>query len=186
MSGKGVASFQLDKAVEVELRQMKGNSVCCDCQTSNSPAWASISYGILICLECSGIHRGLGVHISFVRSVAMDSWSQKQILAMKVGGNSKLNDFLIKKSNGTINIKTISIKDKYNTPLAMKYKEKLSLWLENKVKEGIDNNSGGEEDKENFSKLLDEIPIDTNSNNTIQSNNNNNNLSTSLEALPSM
>ena len=56
---------------------------CVDCG-ANGPQWASVSYGVLMCLECSGQHRSLGVHLSFVRSVSMDSWSDKQIRMMQV------------------------------------------------------------------------------------------------------
>ena len=43
------------------------------------PRWASANLGIFFCIECSGIHRNLGVHISFVRSVNLDSWTNKQV-----------------------------------------------------------------------------------------------------------
>lgn len=57
--------------------------MCADCPAPN-PQWASVSFGAFICLECSGQHRSLGVHISFVRSITMDSWTDKQIRLMEV------------------------------------------------------------------------------------------------------
>jgi ADP-ribosylation factor GTPase-activating protein 1 len=53
-----------------------------------------VNNGIFICLNCSGIHRGFGVSISFVRSVSMDSWSDKQLNLMSYGGNSRFHNFL--------------------------------------------------------------------------------------------
>ena len=43
------------------------------------PDWASINLGILVCIECSGIHRSLGVHVSKVRSLTLDKWEEQTV-----------------------------------------------------------------------------------------------------------
>ena len=59
-----------------------------DCIISD-PDWASLSFGILICIKCSGIHRSLGVHLSKVRSLALDFWNPEHVELMKSIGNQK-------------------------------------------------------------------------------------------------
>lgn len=115
----------MSSADQAIIKAMPGNNVCADCG-QKSPDWASVSFGTLFCLECSGVHRSLGVHISFVRSVAMDSWTEKQLALMKNGGNKKCNDYL--KSKG-IDPRT-PVKPKYENDIAQLYKEKLKARVE--------------------------------------------------------
>jgi Arf-GAP/coiled-coil/ANK repeat/PH domain-containing protein len=61
-----------DQPVQL-LQSIDGNEKCADC-TRENPKWASINMGVLLCIECSGIHRGLGVHISKVKSLDLDRW----------------------------------------------------------------------------------------------------------------
>jgi len=64
------------------------NSYCFDCN-AHAPRWASINFGVFICLRCSGFHRSLGVHISKVRSVNLDKWSLEQVMHMDAIGNQR-------------------------------------------------------------------------------------------------
>ncbi|KAG7274605.1 hypothetical protein CRUP_029246, partial [Coryphaenoides rupestris] len=72
------------------IQCLPGNGQCCDCGHAD-PGWASINLGVLLCIECSGIHRSLGVHCSKVRSLTLDSWEPELLKLMCELGNSVIN-----------------------------------------------------------------------------------------------
>lgn len=72
----------------LEMLKEEENKYCADCQ-AKTPRWAAWNLGVFICIRCAGIHRNLGVHISKVRSVNLDSWTAEQVQTMRVMGNEK-------------------------------------------------------------------------------------------------
>lgn len=72
------------------IRNAKGNNFCVDCDAPN-PTWASLNLGALICIECSGIHRNLGTHLSRVRSLALDDLPRELTLVLSAIGNQMVN-----------------------------------------------------------------------------------------------
>uniref|UniRef100_A0AAY4D839 Small monomeric GTPase n=1 Tax=Denticeps clupeoides TaxID=299321 RepID=A0AAY4D839_9TELE len=79
------------EAVAIQaIRNAKGNHLCVDCEAPN-PTWASLNLGALICIECSGIHRNLGTHLSRVRSLDLDDWPRELTLVLSSIGNHMAN-----------------------------------------------------------------------------------------------
>uniref|UniRef100_A0A3P8P6X3 Arf-GAP with coiled-coil, ANK repeat and PH domain-containing protein n=1 Tax=Astatotilapia calliptera TaxID=8154 RepID=A0A3P8P6X3_ASTCA len=72
------------------VQSLPGNELCSDCGQT-APCWASINLGVLLCIECSGIHRSLGVHFSKVRSLTLDSWEPELLKLMCELGNTVIN-----------------------------------------------------------------------------------------------
>ncbi|KAK3757031.1 hypothetical protein RRG08_041807 [Elysia crispata] len=88
--GKNKKQNNSDLAGIQAIRSTRGNNACADCG-SPSPDWASINLGALVCIECSGIHRNLGTHISRVRSLDLDDWPSDIVKVMTAVGNQTVN-----------------------------------------------------------------------------------------------
>jgi ADP-ribosylation factor GTPase-activating protein 2/3 len=104
-------------AIIERLKQNSDNNKCIDCEKKN-PKWASVYLGIFLCIDCAGKHREYGVQISFVRSLTLDAWSQRQITFLEQGGNTKSIEYFKKYG--------ISRPIDYKNSSVQKYKQELT------------------------------------------------------------
>nr|XP_039325688.1 arf-GAP with GTPase, ANK repeat and PH domain-containing protein 1 isoform X8 [Saimiri boliviensis boliviensis] len=108
------------------IRNMCGNSHCVDCETQN-PNWASLNLGALMCIECSGIHRNLGTHLSRVRSLDLDDWPVELIKVMSSIGNELANSVWEESSQGRTKPSVDSTREEKERWIRAKYEQKLFL-----------------------------------------------------------
>ncbi|KAJ5134678.1 Arf GTPase activating protein [Penicillium atrosanguineum] len=127
--------WEVDPETRTKLLQISktnGNDRCCDCGAP-SPQWASPKFGTFICLNCAGTHRGLGVHISFVRSITMDAFKHAEIQRMELGGNEPWKAFYDAHTMTISEGRTFedsTIKERYEGDAGEEWKERLSCKVE--------------------------------------------------------
>ena len=111
-----------------EILTIEGNSNCCDCN-AEKPKWASLNNGVFLCLKCAGVHRSLGIEVSTIRSLQIDSWTDKQILYISKGGNARFKNNLLE------------YKIDLNSPTELKYKSKAADYYRKNLKNEIEKTS---------------------------------------------
>ncbi|EDW89418.1 stromal membrane-associated protein 2 [Drosophila yakuba] len=90
-SNAGQRTKLIQEKCQTLLTQMlrdEDNKYCVDCD-AKGPRWASWNLGMFLCIRCAGIHRNLGVHISRVKSVNLDTWTPEQVISLQQMGNSR-------------------------------------------------------------------------------------------------
>ena len=108
------------------------NRTCFDCP-QRKPIWASSTFGVFICLDCAGGQRRLGTHLTFVRSVDMDTWTRGQLEAMKRGGNGRARDFFRAHGARDLHIRQDT---KYASSTARQYRDRLAKEVQQALQGG--------------------------------------------------
>uniref|UniRef100_A0A8C2CD55 ArfGAP with GTPase domain, ankyrin repeat and PH domain 1 n=1 Tax=Cyprinus carpio TaxID=7962 RepID=A0A8C2CD55_CYPCA len=123
---KSRLSSQSEAMALQSVRNMRGNTRCVDCEAQN-PDWASLNLGALICIECSGIHRNLGTHLSRVRSLDLDEWPLELIKVMSAIGNELANSVWEANAQGRLKPAPDASREERERWIRAKYEQKLFL-----------------------------------------------------------
>ncbi|WUR02287.1 ADP-ribosylation factor GTPase-activating protein [Vairimorpha necatrix] len=129
MTDKFVNEDTYNKQIS-NLLHVSGNNTCIDCNIPNTQ-WASKTYGIFLCFDCTSTHRSLGVNLSFVKSINMDKWNKMEYLFMELGGNDKFREMINKH-----NLQDKESNVLYFEPVVKKYGERLKASVFEKL--GLD------------------------------------------------
>ena len=120
------------------VQKVSGNGLCFDCGKER-PVWASITNAIFVCYDCCAFHRHMGVRYSFVKSLKLDGWTQKQLKYMEVGGNDKMRELFKEYGIDSDHIKN----EEYDIKQAIggaydhkirRYKTKAAIWYRSVIK----------------------------------------------------
>uniref|UniRef100_A0A6Q2XFI3 ArfGAP with GTPase domain, ankyrin repeat and PH domain 3 n=1 Tax=Esox lucius TaxID=8010 RepID=A0A6Q2XFI3_ESOLU len=123
MKNKSRLGSQSDAASIQSIRNVRGNSFCVDCDAAN-PDWASLNLGALMCIECSGIHRNLGTHLSRVRSLDLDDWPVELCMVMVAVGNALANSVWEGALEGYTKVGADSTREERERWIRAKYEQK--------------------------------------------------------------
>jgi hypothetical protein len=116
---------------------LPGTDTCFDCG-SRAPDWGSLGFGILICIDCAGRHRALGVHVTLVRSLNLDSWTDSYMSLLKLGGNRQFRTYVDEafasaaehKTDDAATSSSSSVSTPYARPEVLYYREVLLARVE--------------------------------------------------------